>query len=51
MSTRLTFNEFGDGAGLRAAIGKSRSDIIAEVNASGIKGRGGAVGWRSRARC
>ena len=42
MSTRLTFNEFGDGAGLRAAIGKSRADIIAEVNASGIKGRGGA---------
>ncbi len=42
MSTKLTFSEFKNDAGLKAAIGKTRADVIAEVSASGMKGRGGA---------
>jgi [NiFe] hydrogenase diaphorase moiety large subunit len=42
MTTKLTFSEFKGKAGLESAIGKSRADVIAELSASGIKGRGGA---------
>jgi len=38
----LTFNEIEPGGGLRAALGMTRAGIIAELNASGLKGRGGA---------
>ena len=37
-----TFAAMVPGAGLKAALGKSRSDIIAELSASGLRGRGGA---------
>ncbi len=42
MTTKLTFSELGTNAGLEAAIGKNRADVIAELGASGVKGRGGA---------
>jgi len=38
----LTFGTIEPNAGLRAALAKSRADIIAELGASGLKGRGGA---------
>ncbi len=37
-----TFAAMSPDAGLRAALQKSRADIIGEISASGIKGRGGA---------
>ena len=37
-----TFAAMTPGAGLKAAIGKGRADIIGEISASGLKGRGGA---------
>ncbi len=37
-----TFAAMTPGAGLKAALQKSRADIIGEISASGIKGRGGA---------
>jgi [NiFe] hydrogenase diaphorase moiety large subunit len=39
---KLTFSEIEPGAGLQAALNLGRADIIAELSASGIKGRGGA---------
>ena len=38
----LTFAQTEPNAGLKAALGKARADIIAEISASGLKGRGGA---------
>ena len=38
----LTFAQIDADAGLKAALGKSRADLIAEVSNSGLKGRGGA---------
>jgi [NiFe] hydrogenase diaphorase moiety large subunit len=38
----LTFAQVEPDAGLKAAIHKSRADIIATVKASGLRGRGGA---------
>jgi [NiFe] hydrogenase diaphorase moiety large subunit len=38
----LTYSTIEPEAGLRAALAKPRADIIAEVTASGLKGRGGA---------
>jgi len=40
--TPLTYDTVQAGAGLAAALAKSRSDIIGEVAASNLKGRGGA---------
>jgi len=40
--TPITFDTIEPGAGLSAALKKNRADIIAEVAASGLKGRGGA---------
>jgi len=37
-----TFAAMPANAGLKAALQKSRADIISEISASGIKGRGGA---------
>ncbi|MHB8077969.1 MAG: complex I 51 kDa subunit family protein [Candidatus Krumholzibacteriia bacterium] len=37
-----TFAAMTPNAGLKAAIGRNRADIIGEISASGIKGRGGA---------
>lgn len=37
-----TFKTIEPTVGLRAALGKSRADVIAEVSASKLKGRGGA---------
>ena len=38
----LTFASIPAEVGLKAALGKSRADILGEVAASGLKGRGGA---------
>ncbi len=38
----ILFGDVAHGAGLKRALGMSRADIIAEVRASGLKGRGGA---------
>ncbi len=40
--TPLTFDSIEPGAGLAAALKLSRADLIAEVSASGLRGRGGA---------
>ncbi len=40
--TPLTYDAVQAGAGLAAALAKSRADIIGEVAASNLKGRGGA---------
>ena len=40
--TPLTYDTIEPGAGLAAAMKKSRADIIAEVSASNLRGRGGA---------
>ena len=40
--TPLTFDTIAPGQGLAAALTKSRADIIGEVSASSLKGRGGA---------
>ena len=40
--TPFTFDSIEPESGLRAALGKSRADIIAEVSASNLRGRGGA---------
>ena len=40
--TPLTFDTIAPGQGLAAALKKSRADIIGEVSASNLKGRGGA---------
>ncbi len=40
--TPLTFDTIAPGAGLAAALKKSRADLIAEVAASNLRGRGGA---------
>ncbi len=40
--TPLTFDSVPPGAGLAAAMAKGRADIIAEVAASNLRGRGGA---------
>jgi len=40
--TPLTFDTIAVGQGLAAALKKSRADIIGEVSASNLKGRGGA---------
>jgi len=40
--TPLTFDTIEPGQGLAAALRKSRADIIGEVSASNLKGRGGA---------
>ncbi len=41
-ASKLTFSTITPNAGLKAAIDKSRSDIIGEISASKMKGRGGA---------
>ncbi len=38
----LTFDTIDPGAGLQAALGMGRADVIATVSDSGMKGRGGA---------
>ena len=38
----LTFDTIEPGAGFRQAIGQDRVDVIGEIQASGLKGRGGA---------
>jgi len=38
----LTYSSHSANSGLRKAIGKSRSEVISEVTASGVRGRGGA---------
>ena len=40
--TPLTFDSIVPESGLKAALGRSRADIIAELSASGLRGRGGA---------
>lgn len=40
--SQLTFKKIEPNAGLKAALAKSRADVIGEISASGIKGRGGA---------
>jgi [NiFe] hydrogenase diaphorase moiety large subunit len=40
--TPLTYDTIEPGAGLAAAMKKSRADIIAELSASNLRGRGGA---------
>jgi len=40
--TPLTFDAIAPGQGLAAALSKSRADIIGEVSASNLRGRGGA---------
>ncbi|MCX7048396.1 MAG: SLBB domain-containing protein [Candidatus Sumerlaeota bacterium] len=39
---KLTFSAIEPGAGLKKALSISRSDVIREIAASGLKGRGGA---------
>jgi len=39
---QLTFSTVEADAGLKAALAKSRADVIGEVSKSGLKGRGGA---------
>lgn len=38
----LTYDKLETGAALKKTLGMSRSDVIAEISASGLKGRGGA---------
>lgn len=38
----LTFDKIKAGAGLKAALDKGRTEVLAELQASGLKGRGGA---------
>ncbi len=40
--TPFTFDSIEPESGLKAALGRSRADIIAELSASGLRGRGGA---------
>jgi [NiFe] hydrogenase diaphorase moiety large subunit len=40
--SQFTFNTVEVGAGLTKALGLKRSDVIGEISASGMKGRGGA---------
>ncbi|HEY3382401.1 MAG TPA: NADH-ubiquinone oxidoreductase-F iron-sulfur binding region domain-containing protein [Vicinamibacterales bacterium] len=40
--TPFTFDSIEPESGLKSALGKSRADIIAEISASGLRGRGGA---------
>ncbi|HSK09526.1 MAG TPA: NADH-ubiquinone oxidoreductase-F iron-sulfur binding region domain-containing protein [Vicinamibacterales bacterium] len=40
--TAFTFDSIEPESGLKAALGKTRADIIAEVGASNLRGRGGA---------
>ncbi len=40
--TELSFDSVAPGAGLAAALARSRADVIAEIAASGLRGRGGA---------
>ncbi len=40
--TPFTFDSIEPESGLKAALGKSRADIIAEISASNLRGRGGA---------
>ena len=40
--TPLTFDSIEPESGLREALSKSRADIIGEISASKLKGRGGA---------
>ncbi len=42
MNTIPTFSSMTPEAGLKKAFGMTRPDIIAQINASGLKGRGGA---------
>ena len=42
ITNTLTFSSIDADAGLKAAVAKSRADIIAAVKESGLKGRGGA---------
>ncbi len=42
ITNTLTFSSVEPDAGLKAALSKSRADVIAELNASNLKGRGGA---------
>lgn len=42
ITNTLTFSSVDADTALKAALAKSRADIIAEINASGLKGRGGA---------
>ncbi len=42
ITNTLTFSAVDPDAGLKKALTKSRADVIAEMNASGLKGRGGA---------
>lgn len=39
---QILYKDIKVGAGLKAAVGKSRSEVIAEIRNSGLKGRGGA---------
>jgi [NiFe] hydrogenase diaphorase moiety large subunit len=39
---RLTYSEAEPGAGLRAALARSRAEVVREISNSGLKGRGGA---------
>jgi [NiFe] hydrogenase diaphorase moiety large subunit len=40
--TPFTFDSIEPESGLRSALGRTRADIIAEISASGLRGRGGA---------
>src|SRR5512133_2275648 len=40
--TPFTFDSIEPESGLREALGKSRADIIGEISASNLRGRGGA---------
>ena len=40
--TPFTFDSIEPESGLKAALGKTRADIIAEISASNLRGRGGA---------
>jgi len=42
LRTKLTFSRIEPNAGLKAALAKSRADLIGEITASGLRGRGGA---------
>lgn len=42
MTNKLTFSTVAPDTGLKKAVGMGRTDVIAEVSTSGLKGRGGA---------
>jgi [NiFe] hydrogenase diaphorase moiety large subunit len=42
MSTELTYCTVEPGAGLKAAAGMTRADVIGEIRKAGLRGRGGA---------